>query len=105
MAQAEQPAQQPTPGDVQQQSPPQDALEADVTPPAEGGPAQVSKRGGVVLKLADWMTNGFRCTIGEGDQAQQVLVTAEGVRVNRAQADAIKLQAAAHGVALTEKEA
>jgi len=88
-----------------EQSPPPEAVAADVTPPAEGGPAEVSKRGGKVVRLEDWTVSGFLATLGEGEEAQQVLVTAQGVKVNKDQAAAIKEQAAAHGVRVTEEDA
>lgn len=100
MAQAEQAqpavADQPAAG-AAQQSPPMEALSTVAAPEP--------KRGGVLLKLADFMIHGFKATIGEGEQAREFLITHAGRRVSRDEAKAIKEVAAAHGVPLTEEEA
>lgn len=67
-------------------------------------PAVLSPRGSRIIRLDDWTTKEFRMTLGEGEDAEQVVLTADGLRVTVAQASAIQETAAAHGVGVVVEE-
>lgn len=70
-------------------------------PPADQQPEVLAERGKYVVRLDDWTTTEFRCQLGEGDDAKQVVVTTAGLQVTKAQAAEIREAAARHAVAVT----
>lgn len=71
----------------------------------EGEPDVLSERGKSVIRLDDWTTSAFNYTFGEGDDARPVIVTADGLRVTKAEATELHEAAARHGVRTVIEEA